>query len=296
VEDSKQAFAHALEHCVGILHSTSIKNKDLKIDNDAGKNARGPRFDIELYAIQGDVLYRVDGTTGDYYPLAKGWAETEVMGQINGTLYMVQFGTLYAVNPATGKYTPLTNGWEGSQYITDIPGGRLYIMQDSWIWPVDPDTGLWDGDKGSYTLARGLTSFLDQKDNKYKLAVLRRKPGSHTVSLLYIIKPSNGHLYSQTTIPASGMDDWNGGFFLASTWRLNIFNGTANWVDDDGQYTGASHGDRPHMELVAPYHPAYVYFISDGTLYRIVQKGGYWVERLGEESAWVDTSCLVYLQ
>jgi hypothetical protein len=160
VADTKQAFAHALEHCVGILHSTSLKNTRVTINSNTLKNARGPRFTSELYAIQGDILYRVDGKTGEYYALKKGWAGTEVMGQIDGELYMVQFGTLYNVNPSTGNYAPLTDGWEGSQFITHITGtNKLYIMQTNEIWPVNPYTGDWDESIGRYTLARGLVVF-----------------------------------------------------------------------------------------------------------------------------------------
>jgi hypothetical protein len=158
LEDPKQAFAHALEHCVGFLHSTSLKNKNVKITGGAISSARGPRFNLELYAVQGDILWRIDGMTGEYYPVKSGWAGTEVMGQMDGTgmLYMVQFGTLYAVNPSAGSRTALTDGWEGSQYITNLPAsdifptGKLYIMQDSWIWPVDQNTGLWGGNLGKF--------------------------------------------------------------------------------------------------------------------------------------------------
>lgn len=296
VKDPKPAFAHALEHCVGILHSTSAKNKGVEMNSHAPKTARGPRFDIELYIIQYDILHRVNGETGEYYTLKKGWSETEVMGELDGTLYMVQFGTLYAVNPSTGNHTTLTEGWEGSQFMTSIAGGKLYIMQNSEIYPVDPTSGDWDKSIGYYSLGRGLAGFLDDSDNKYKLGVLKRKSGSSTVSLLYIIKPSNGSEYSGTRIPASNMDDWNGNFFLASNYRLNIFNGTENWVDDDGQYQ-SSHGDFPHVEVVSSCNPSkYVYHISAGTLYRRVINRGYWVERLGKKGDWVNTSCMVYLK
>jgi hypothetical protein len=295
VADTKQAFAHALEHCVGILHSTSLKNSKVKINNNTLKNARGTRHTLELYAVQGDVLYRIDGTTGDYFALKTGWAGTEVMGQIDGYLYIVQLGTLFAVNPSTGKGTPLTDGWEGSQYITSI-GGNLYIMQDSWIWSVDPSTGLRGVDIGRFTLARGLVGFLDDADNKNKIGVLKRKSGSWTVSLLYTIKPSNGTILTQARIPASGVSDWNGNFLLASTYdRLNVFNGTVNFIGDDGQVTG-SFGTRPSVAHVASYNGAYIYYITDaGSLYIIKQNGGYSVTRIGEQGAWRDTSCLVFL-
>lgn len=311
VENPTQAFTHALEHCVGFLHSTSVKSDDAALKNPARKNARGPRFNLELYAIQGDVLYRVDATTGEYFPVNAGWAGTEVMGQINGMLYMVQFGTLWVVNPSTGDWSPLTSGWEGSQYITTIPAsaqqspaGKLYIMQDSWIWPVDPDTGLWDANLGSFTLPRGLIGFTDAYDNnKYKLAALRRKPGSTTVSILYVIDPLSGTVLSSKTVPASGIASWNKTFLLTSTpVRIEVFNGTVNFEDALGGHF--TQGFWPDVELVTSYGNS-IYVINKGSLYLInllrrqlpdpVDGVGN-AKRLGNLNDWIDTSCMVIIQ
>jgi len=309
ITDPKHAVAHALAHCLGFRHSTFMKNEDVTVKSNA-KTAGQPRYIWELYAIQDDVLYRIDAITGQYFPVHRGWAGTEVMGQLNGMLYMVQFGTLWAVDPGTGDFEPLTDGWEGSQYITSLSSeNKLFIMQDSWIWPVDPETGWWDPSLGSYTLPRGMVAITDT-DNNNKLAVLRRKPGSSTTCVFYVINSTNGAVHSSTTIKASGVADWNKTFLLTGdpfdTKSVVVFNGKINFADVNnvGGYSYYEDSYWPDAEL-ATCIGLDVFLINKGTLYRAdwfsnkvphPMLGVNGAKRLGKYNTWTNTSSLVFLE
>lgn len=308
--DPKQNFKHALEHCMGIIHSISTKKTEIEVKKTASNAARGPRYIWELYAIQDDNLWRVDAMTGEYYMVNGGWAGSEVMGQLDGLLYIVQYGTLWAVDPSTGDWTPLTGGWEGSQYITCIPDlGKLYIMQDSWIWPVDPETGLWDATLGSFSLARGLNGLQSLYDDEYRLAVLRRKPNSSVTSLFYLIDPSNGdRLLDGVTIKASGTPGWNKKFFMTCDFYdvgdVVIFNGKMNMASVLGSTSVWLDSSWPEAELATSIGDQ-IFLINKGTLYKVdwtssvpnpPHDGAGNSKRLGPFNAWTNTSCLVFLE
>jgi hypothetical protein len=308
VGDVKQAFTHALEHCVGFLHSTSLKNKDVKITSHTFKNARGPRYIWELYAIQGDILYRIDALTGAYYPVDGGWAGTEVMGQFDGLLYMVQFGTLWAVDPSTGAWTGLTDGWEGSQYITSIyEVGKLYIMQDSRIWPVDPETGLWDDNLGSFGRPRGIVGYQDGWTEDYKIGVLTRKGNSTVKSVFYKVDIYNGNIDEVVQVEASGVAGWNKKFLIA----MLAPSANADPVIFNGKFCSAYGAGGclfdskwPEVEAVTAIGES-LFLINKGTLYRVDYFSNNVphpltsvaaAKRLGSLNAWIDTSLLVFLE
>jgi hypothetical protein len=118
-------------------------------------------------------------------------------------------------------------------------------------------------------------------DNRYELAVLKRKSGSATVSLLYLIDPSTGEVFSKTTVPASRVDGWNGNFFLTKTnplpdtvrpeFPLMVSNGNFNAVSrvNNDVSVGATNEQWPDLDVITPTNTDFIFGVNKGIIWRI---------------------------
>ncbi len=306
VSDSKQTLIHALEHCTGLLHSTSsINSRKATFSIQNSKNARdiGPRYEHELYAIQGDWVHRIDQMTGSWVALRKGWAGTVAMGATNGALYMVQFGTLIATNAANGYPHPLTNGWEGTQFITSIPGDQLYIMQNGWIYPTNPDTGYWGNPVGGkqWFSVRAMVGYSYQRLNTvvHKLAVLQ--PVNAAWDRVSIFSADTGVVENEILVPVVSLPGyrgpfWNGFRGLTYSRDLAAYSATENRIFPASLFQVYTSVERwANIEQVTGGYLSF-FIISDGTLLRRDDSGmpvATLTQQLGVTGDWAGTSNFV---
>jgi len=71
-----------------------------------------------LYAIDGDYLYDVDPSDGDWNSLSSSWTGTELMTSCQGYLFAIQGDDLYLVDPDDGAWESLSSTWEGANALT----------------------------------------------------------------------------------------------------------------------------------------------------------------------------------
>lgn len=307
-ENPKQTLLHAIKHCVGHRHSDLTDNSKSTRSVQISKNARGPRWDNELYAIQGDGLYRINGQTGEFFLVSRGWAGTTAMGQLNGALYMTQFGCLIGVNPGSGFRYPLTTGWEGATSITrlyDLPAKtttikffpKLFIMCDQYIYPVNPDDGTRDNPLGGkqWVRERGLVGFTEPLRYDGTLAVAQ-DPGwpIGRVRTTVTAMDRNGHILYSFVQPGSNLTGWNGYRELVDSNGLMLFNGTLNWLGDHLALPVSSEGTFLNVTKAFGMGNE-IYFIDNGTLFILTPNGHYQVAQRGLTGEWVDTHHLLRL-
>ena len=64
--------------------------------------------------IQGDALYKVNPSTGDYESLGGGYDGATEMAAYGNYVYCIWNGTLWKTDVRTGDYESLGSSWEGT--------------------------------------------------------------------------------------------------------------------------------------------------------------------------------------
>lgn len=106
----------------------------------AGNNA--------IFSVDG-VIYYTNPKTGvsTLSPNPARFGEVSVMTVLDNVIYLIDTsvdnGTLFKVNPwDASEPVPLSYDWNGSTAMTS-GDGVLYIIQDNYIYQVDPSNGQW---------------------------------------------------------------------------------------------------------------------------------------------------------
>lgn len=126
----------------------------------------------QLFAFEGDNLYRVHSDTREVQYLGSGWSNTESATILNGFLYAAQVGHLWKCNLTSGAITDLGNYWDQTPFLTN-DGSSLFAIQVGLLWKINPSNGNfvaigpcgWDNSTEmafSHAIGSGGTLFIEQ--------------------------------------------------------------------------------------------------------------------------------------
>lgn len=97
----------------------------------------------QLFAFQGDQLFRVHSDTREVELVGTGWSGTEAATAFNGNLYAVQGGRLWRCSMSTGTCADLGPNWGGTSYLTNDNNSHVYGIQGNRLWKVNASNGTW---------------------------------------------------------------------------------------------------------------------------------------------------------
>jgi hypothetical protein len=95
----------------------------------------------QLFALEGDYLYRIYSDTREVELLGTGWSGTEAVTVFSGYLYGVQAGRLWKCNLTTATCADIGPNWEGTSFLTN-DGSYIYGIQGNRLWKVQQN-GSW---------------------------------------------------------------------------------------------------------------------------------------------------------
>jgi hypothetical protein len=116
----------------------------------------------QVFAFDGDNLYRVHSDTRETEYMGSGWSGTEAATVHSGNLFAVQGGHLWRCNLTTGVCVDIGANWSGTSFLTN-DGTSVYGIQGNALWKVNTNGGwsqLGIGEWGGST-EMGFSSTID---------------------------------------------------------------------------------------------------------------------------------------
>ncbi len=130
-----------------ILKQNSLKQglSEIKTPHLAARTAATSTIAVQhqLFAFQGDDLFRVYPNTREVEHLGSGWSGTEAATIYNNNIFAVQGGHLWRCNLTNYNCVDLGPDWEGTSFLTNDLDGNLYGIQGGKLWKVNSNNGSW---------------------------------------------------------------------------------------------------------------------------------------------------------
>lgn len=209
-----------------------------------------------LYVVENQQLWRVDGDYGDYTTFGKPvWGQSEAIATMAGSLFVVQGAWLHRVNPVTGSFSIVGESLSaGNKLLTEL-GDALFLISAGVLWKItDFATGHRDrASTADFSRATALAAVSE--------ALFAVQDG-----VLMRIDPRSG--------AASALGDavWYGPIWMAAiAGKLYLMNRGALWVVDDlatGSARRLGHEDWTNGSVLATHNGA-LYALRDHQLWLV---------------------------